>query len=129
MASKKKLCLIVDDQEFDRSMMRRVFAHEWPDFPLVIARNLEEARARLAEGDIGMVFLDNVLPDGMGIDFVQEMSTSDRMKSVPVVLVSDFPTPFMHAKAKAANVYEVWSKRQFAVPALSRVMKRAALMV
>ena len=109
MARQQKLCLIVDDQEFDRTMMRRVFASECPDVPLVVARSLGEARQRLADREIAMIFLDNVLPDGMGIDFVQEMTRSDSLKKVPVVIVSDFPTPFMHAKAKAANVVEVGS--------------------
>ncbi|MFW2587404.1 response regulator [Sagittula sp. SSi028] len=126
MGKSEKRCLIVDDQEFDRRMMRRVLAKECPDVPLVVARNLEEARARLKDGDVSIVFLDNALPDGFGVDFVQEMVQSRDWKGVPVVIVSDFPSPFMYAKARAANVREVWSKREFIGPSVQRVMRSHA---
>ncbi len=119
-------CLIVDDLEFDRRMMRRVFAKHCPDIPMVVARDLGEARQRLKERQISIIFLDNALPDGMGVDFVTELADHEDLKGVPVVIVSDFPSPFMYAKAKAANVCEVWSKRDFVGPSVQRVVKRHA---
>jgi len=71
MAKTDKHCLIVDDQEFDRRMMRRVFAKQCPNVPMIVARDLKEARQRLKDGQISIVFLDNALPDGMGVDLVQ----------------------------------------------------------
>ncbi|MGR3369805.1 MAG: response regulator [Sagittula sp.] len=126
MAKTDKHCLIVDDQEFDRRMMRRVFAKQCPNVPMIVARDLKEARQRLKDGQISIVFLDNALPDGMGVDLVQEMANDKALKGVPVVIVSDFPSPFMYAKAKAANVCEVWAKRDFVGPSVQRVMTRHA---
>lgn len=123
----EQVCLIVDDLEFDRRMMRRVMAQHCPDLPLVVARNLEEARKRLRDQNVTFIFLDNALPDGMGVDFVSEMSADKDLRGVPVVIVSDFPTPFMFAKAKAANVCEVWSKREFIGPAVRRVVQKHAV--
>lgn len=123
MAS-NQVCLIVDDLEFDRRMMRRVMSKSCPDVPLVVARNLDEARQRLREQDVTFIFLDNALPDGMGVDFVSEMSEDKALSHVPVVIVSDFPTPFMYAKAQAANVCEVWSKREFVGEAVQRVVSK-----
>ena len=119
-----QVCLIVDDLEFDRRMMRRVLAKHCPEMPLIVARNLDEARARLRDQNVTMIFLDNSLPDGMGVDFVSEMSADKKFCNVPVVIVSDFPTPFMYAKAQAANVCEVWSKREFVGPAVLRVLQK-----
>ncbi|MCA0954159.1 response regulator [Mameliella sediminis] len=116
--------MIVDDLEFDRRMMRRVMAKHCPDVPLAIARNLTEARQRLAAGDVSILFLDNALPDGMGVDFLAEMKDNKALKAVPVVIVSDFPSPFMYAKAQAANVCEVWSKREFVGDAVRRVLRK-----
>jgi len=93
---------------------------------MVVARDLTEARKRLRERDISIIFLDNALPDGMGVDFVMEMANDKDFQGVPVVIVSDFPSPFMYAKAKAANVCEVWSKREFVGPSVQRVVKRHA---
>ncbi|MBV7392982.1 response regulator [Mameliella alba] len=120
----EQVCLIVDDLEFDRRMMRRVMAKHCPDVPLAIARNLTEARQRLAAGDVSILFLDNALPDGMGVDFLAEMKDNKALKAVPVVIVSDFPSPFMYAKAQAANVCEVWSKREFVGDAVRRVLRK-----
>ncbi|WP_323770209.1 response regulator [Antarctobacter sp.] len=119
-----QVCLIVDDVEFDRRMMRRVMAKYCPDMPLIIARNLGEARVRLREKNVSILFLDNALPDGMGVDFLSEMSSDKKLRTVPVIIVSDFPTPFMYAKAQAANVCEVWSKREFVGPSVRRVVQK-----
>lgn len=128
MRKSKRLCLIVDDQEFDRTMMRRVFAREYPDFPMIIARDIAEARQRLREKPISIIFLDNALPDGMGVDFAREVAQTKEFGQVPVVIVSDFPSPFMYAKARAANVREVWSKREFVGAAIQRVMRHHAIL-
>ncbi|GAA4229140.1 response regulator [Sagittula sp. NFXS13] len=124
MVKSEKLCLIVDDQEFDRRMMRRVFTKEYPDFPMVIACDLAQARKKLLTSKVSIVFLDNALPDGFGVDFVHELAQKDAFKRVPFVIVSDFPTPFMYAKARASNVREIWSKQDFNGPSLQRVMQQ-----
>ncbi len=121
-----KICLIVDDVEFDRRMMRRVFAKHCPDMPLMVARNLTEARKRMKEQNVSILFLDNALPDGMGVDFVAELSDDKDLRGIPVIIVSDFPSPFMYAKARAANVREVWSKREFVGASVQRVVKKHA---
>lgn len=124
--AQENVCLIVDDVEFDRRMMRRVFSKQCPNIPLVVARNLTEARQRMKEKTVSILFLDNALPDGMGVDFVAELSEDQDLRRVPVVIVSDFPSPFMYAKAKAANVREVWSKREFVGRSVERVIRKHA---
>lgn len=122
MAKPENTCLIVDDVEFDRRMMRRVLAKHCPHIAMAVARDLSEARQKLKESEFAIVFLDNALPDGMGVDFLQEMVTDEALRHIPVVIVSDFPTPFMYAKAKAANVCAVWSKREFIGPSVQKVI-------
>lgn len=126
MPEAKSVCLIVDDVDFDRRMMRRVVATCCPGLPMVVACNLEEARRRLRETRVSILFLDNALPDGRGVDFVSELAGDKTLKRVPVIIVSDFPSPFMYAKAQAANVREVWSKRDFVAPAVKRAVRAHA---
>ncbi|SNS43390.1 Response regulator receiver domain-containing protein [Antarctobacter heliothermus] len=104
--------------------MRRVMAKHCPEMPLIVARNLGEARARLRSENVSILFLDNALPDGMGVDFLTEMKADKALSQVPVIIVSDFPSPFMYAKAQAAKVCEVWSKREFVGAAVRRVMQK-----
>ena len=106
-------CLIVDDAEVDRRMMRRVVARQYPKMQIVFSHSLDEARICLADPSVSIVFLDNALPDGRGVDFVSELSEDRKLRRLPVVIVSDWPTPFMYAKARAANVCGVWSKNDF----------------
>jgi response regulator RpfG family c-di-GMP phosphodiesterase len=121
-------CLIVDDAEFDRTLMRRVFSKNFPDVPMLMAQDIEQTRRRLkeAKGEIAIIFLDNMLPDGMGIDLVRELAEDKDFKDLPVIIVSDFPTPFMYAKANVANVREVWAKRDFIGPSIQRAMRQHA---
>lgn len=127
MPDAKSVCLIVDDMDFDRHMMRRVVGKSCPGLRMVVARDLAEARKRLREKQVSILFLDNALPDGRGVDFVSELARDERLRRVPVIIVSDFPSPFMYAKAQAANVREVWSKREFVAPAVRRVVQAHAV--
>lgn len=121
------VCMIVDDAEFDRRMMRQVIRKTYPDMPMVVAKSLDEARRRLKGRKISIMFLDNSLPDGLGVDFVAELNGDPAHRKVPVVIVSDFPSPFMYAKAKARNVCEVWSKSEFLTEKVQHVVERHAL--
>ncbi|CUH77123.1 Response regulator receiver domain-containing protein [Tropicibacter naphthalenivorans] len=107
--------------------MRRVMARHCPDIPMRVAPSLKAARDSLSAHPVGLIFLDNILSDGSGIDFAEELHNHPKYAKIPVVMVSDFPTPFLFAKAKAANVREIWSKAEFRGPDVRRAMARYAL--
>lgn len=54
---------------------------------LIISQNLAEAR-ELLSGEIDIVLLDLYLPDGSGLDFLNELRTSEPYLDVPVICVS-----------------------------------------
>lgn len=41
----------------------------------VFVHNIADARLQLQEGNPGIIFLDNHLPDGMGVDFIRNIKT------------------------------------------------------
>ncbi|EPX82164.1 response regulator [Salipiger mucosus] len=124
MGTGPSVCLIVEDTETDRAMMRRIFLRQWPKIPLVFATTLSEARRVLGEERVAMIFLDNALPDGRGADFAAELAAAPAYRRLPVVVVSDWPSPFMYAKARAANVIEIWTKSDFTPPSVQRVVRQ-----
>ena len=60
-----------------------------------------------------MILLDNNLPDGLGANFAVELSHDPAFSKIPVIMVSDWPSPFMWAKATAAGVLHVVNKSDF----------------
>lgn len=116
MQTQEKICLIVDNSEEDRRRMRKIFAKSFPHMSMMVARDMGEARRRLRDRNVGFMFVENDLPDGQGIDLVAEMSRDPDLKEIPSVIVTDFVSPFIYAKARASNVRGVWTKKEFVEP-------------
>lgn len=116
-------CLFVEDDEADRLMFKRVFSCLTFDCVADYANSLESARRHLLDYDYTLLILDNSLQDGKGADFVMELARSRRLAKVPILIVSDWPTPFIYAKAKSCNVLEVMTKRQFNADTLSEYLQ------
>ena len=125
-SQKPKLCMVVEDTLFDRRRIERIFKKFFPAIKVHFAENLANARYRLERTDLSVIFLDNDLPDGKGIDFVAELARGDR-SNVPVVMVTDLPSPFMFAKAKAYNVMDTWTKDDFGQESLKGVLRQVGL--
>ena len=106
-------CLIIEDSEFDSIKLTRVISKITSKMQIRVAPTLQEARTELAEGDTTLILLDNNLPDGLGANFVQELARDDLLSHIPVIMVSDWPSPFMWQKAASAGVFYVVNKNEF----------------
>ncbi len=114
-------CLIVEDSDLDRLMLRRVLAQLDPSLRHALATTLAEARMKLKQGGIDFILLDNSLPDGNGADFVLELAEDALFSRIPVLIVTGWPSPFLFAKAKAAKVRDVVAKDQLRAKAVSQL--------
>lgn len=106
-------CLIVEDSAFDREKITRVLRRTLQTVRVEVASTLRSARRALQNGDPALILLDNNLPDGLGADFAQELASDPRLADIPVILVSDWPSPFMWEKAASAGVCYVVTKSEF----------------
>jgi CheY-like chemotaxis protein len=106
-------CLIVEDSEFDRERMCRVVRKTRAGMQIAEVATLSRARETLQKGGINLILLDNHLPDGLGAEFAQELAQDPRSAGIPIIIVSDWPTPFMWEKAASAGVIYVLSKSEF----------------
>ncbi|WP_089270045.1 response regulator [Puniceibacterium sediminis] len=113
MAAPEFNCLVIEDTVVDRMIMKSVLTKLGRSCDVTFALSLADARVKLSERSYAIIFLDNALPDGNGADFVLELAAHKIWKNTPVVMVTDFPSPFMYAKAKAQNVVAIWTKEQF----------------
>lgn len=106
-------CLIVEDSEFDRQKMTRVMNRSRQPFHIEVAATLKSARRAMEKVQVSLILLDNNLPDGLGADFALELSRDPHFANIPVIIISDWPSPFMWEKASSAGVAYVLSKTEF----------------
>jgi DNA-binding response OmpR family regulator len=109
----KANCLIVEDSDFDSRKMMRVVNRSHQKMRVEVAATLKAARVALARGDVTLILLDNNLPDGLGANFALEIAQDERLARIPVIMVSDWPSPFMWQKAASAGVIYVLNKSEF----------------
>lgn len=119
-------CLIVEDSQFDQEMMARVIARSQRQMTVQVASTLSAARKALANGEVSLILLDNNLPDGIGADFALELASNPKHASTPVVMVSDWPTPFMWEKAASAGVLYVVNKSEFGIQYVNQALSNGA---
>ena len=119
--------LIVEDSRIDRRMISGLMKRVNRDALLTHVDSLATARAALGERGYAMILLDNTLPDGWGADFAMEIAGHSQWSTIPVVMVTGWPSPHMFAKAQAGNVREIVDKNELATWAISgELAKRIA---
>ena len=106
-------CLIIEDSTFDQRMMIRALEMTDQTMDVQVVSTLDDARQALADGPVSLILLDNNLPDGKGANFALELSKHADWARIPVVIVSDWPSPFMWQKAQMAGVACVVNKSDF----------------
>ncbi|MEM7520873.1 MAG: response regulator [Pseudomonadota bacterium] len=109
----RRICLIVEDSEVDQIKMTRIVRRSPYGLTPIIAASLDAARKALQEATPVLILLDNNLPDGLGANFAKEVRAVPQWSRLPIVIVSDWPSPFMWEKAAAARVSYVLSKADF----------------
>ncbi|KIN74689.1 response regulator [Sulfitobacter guttiformis] len=122
-SSQDATCLIVEDSQFDQEMMTRVIGRSEGKMQVRVAATLQSAREALAAGKISLILLDNNMPDGLGAEFALELSLDPKLSRIPVIMVSDWPTPFMWEKAASAGVLFVVNKAEFGVRYVEQAMR------
>ena len=106
-------CLVIEDSSFDREKFKRILNKSFSEIRVIMASTLAEAREHVSVNRPDLILLDNSLPDGNGANFAVELSEDDTLRKIPVIMVSDFPTPFMYQKAAIAGVRHVVDKADF----------------
>ncbi|OUS36551.1 hypothetical protein A9Q94_08670 [Rhodobacterales bacterium 56_14_T64] len=115
-------CLIIEDSEFDQEMMRRAVKAARDKILVKTVTTLQAARKALMEGPVSFILLDNSLPDGKGADFAVELAQYPKLARIPIIIASDWPSPFMWDKANEAGVKFVVSKSDFKPELIRKVL-------
>jgi response regulator RpfG family c-di-GMP phosphodiesterase len=106
-------CLIIEDSDFDQQRMTRIIRKYQGKLRITAVPTLKAARKVLFEEHVVLILLDNNLPDGVGADFAVTLSRNAQYSDIPVIIVTDWPSPFMWEKAASAGVQYVLNKAEF----------------
>ncbi|MFY0529799.1 response regulator [Archangium gephyra] len=82
----KARVLIVDDSATVRADMRGVLSAA--GFGTTLCESLAAARKALSEGEFDLLILDMVLPDGEGVELLEELRRAPRTSHLPVLMLS-----------------------------------------
>jgi DNA-binding response OmpR family regulator len=82
----KARVLIVDDSATVRADMRGVLSAA--GFGTTLCETLAVARKALGEGEFDLIILDMILPDGEGVELLEELRRSPRTAHLPVLMLS-----------------------------------------
>jgi CheY-like chemotaxis protein len=89
--------LVVDDHEDTRQMSLMVLRSQ--GFNPVAAAGAEDAFARASEDRPDVIVTDLAMPDGDGWDLIQQLSSDERTRDIPVVMVTACATEAVRERA------------------------------
>ena len=78
--------LVVDDSATNRTLLQRRLQRE--GYEVFMAGNGQEALTCLQTEAVGLVLLDVMMPEMDGEEVLQRMQDSDRLKDIPVIMVT-----------------------------------------
>jgi DNA-binding NarL/FixJ family response regulator len=88
----------------------RALAAEQLDVAFVGAGSISEARARLQEGGLDAALIDVVLPDGDGLDLVEEINNGGVGSPMPTLVLTAYLDHKVAARAMDAGAKGALSK-------------------
>jgi CheY-like chemotaxis protein len=95
-----KLVFIIDDDESMRNLYERAF--RFNKINVVIASDGAEALAKLESGEIkpSAILLDVMMPKMSGFDVLKKLKENDKLKDIPVIVLSNLAQPSDVEKTK-----------------------------
>jgi DNA-binding NtrC family response regulator len=116
----KKKVLVIDDERDFCELIKNILARE--NFLVDCAFSLEEAKEKLSQHP-EVILLDNNLPDGSGLDYLQ-MHPVDFMNSSVILITAD-PTDSIKEKAEREGTVAFISK-PFTIKTIRDMVRQVA---
>jgi two-component system cell cycle sensor histidine kinase/response regulator CckA len=114
--------LLVEDEDAHVELMRRAFEDEGEPVKLVVARTLQDARARITEATPDLVIVDLLLPDGEGTELLPPANTE---QAFPVVIMTSHGDEQTAVAVMKGGALDYVVKSELALAAMPRIAKRA----
>ncbi|WP_425070720.1 response regulator [Sagittula sp. S175] len=96
-------CLVVDDNSFDRCLVRRCLGRDRPELELFEVDSIGAARAFLTRRTPDMILLDHRLPDGQGASFARELRMNATLDDTIICVVTNADTRLLDPDVPAMS--------------------------
>jgi CheY-like chemotaxis protein len=109
----KRILLVEDDADFREAfalVVEKALAPEQLDVVFVGAGSVAEAHSRLGEGGLDAALIDVTLPDGNGLDLVQEIHDGGVGDHQPTLVLTANLETFVAARAMEVGARGALSK-------------------
>ena len=87
MSEINKKILIVEDDKFLAKMLGRML--ESHKYAIVLASSGQEGLEKSGDSEIGLILMDIMLPDIDGFELLSKIKSSDKLKNIPVIIMSN----------------------------------------
>jgi len=98
--------LVVDDEQSMLEFLQLLLEEE--GYEITTARSVEEGRARWAESDYNLVLCDLMMPDGSGLELLEEIRTDE--SSASVIMMTAYTSTKSAIDAMKLGAYDYLSK-------------------
>jgi two-component system, NtrC family, response regulator HydG len=98
--------LVIDDEESIRFTFERFLTLE--GYRVMTARDCKEARVKIDEGSMDLVFADIILPDGTGVDILREIRLTQ--PGCPVIMITAYPSVETQRETLRIGAYDYVAK-------------------
>jgi CheY-like chemotaxis protein len=106
-----KKILIVEDEEIILNLLERKLTQE--GYEVAVARDGQEGLKALQEVKPDLLLLDVVMPKLGGFEVMEEMQKDERLRKIPVIVVSNSGQPVEIDKAKNLGAKDWLIKTEF----------------
>ncbi len=84
--TRKKILIVEDDQFLSKMLGKMLEAH---GYEAVFAINGKEGLMKASKGEVDLILLDIMLPDIDGFDLLETIKRDDKIKKIPVIIISN----------------------------------------
>ena len=126
-------CVLLDDSRFDRRHLRNVAANSRYKIEFVETGTIAETRAVLKSRKADFLVLDNLLPDGTGLDLARQLSEDAKMSGTPVIMTTGESSEQVAIQALRAGAADYLAKAELSTEifdqAVENALRRSSLRV
>ncbi len=119
--SEAKKVLVIDDEEIVRAVVGKVVGMLGAE--VIIARNGEEGRRKLAEPGLDLVITDLLMPELTGWDVVDHLNRNPLTSDIPVIILTGTQISTQEKRRLLNKANAVVDKSLFSVEKFSAIIK------